>query len=147
MKKYIDIKGNQIEGEMTVDRMFDISLKTLEYRIEHGQVDSDPRIKKLLKESVRNRKEIVKVIKESESHYLGNDNDFNEIHCIALVDGKAHCLKSIGFDMEGESGVDKILFVYEKTYNRYNYNDFQTDFYRDGGLDSVWFDFNFKKVA
>lgn len=147
MKKYIDIKGNQIEGKMTVERMFDISLKNLEYRIEHGLVDSNPRIKKLLKESIKNRKEIVKVIKESNVHSLGKDRDSQEVHCIALVEGEAHCLKSISFENMEESGVDKIIFVYEKTYNRYNYNDFQTDFYKDGGLDSVWFDFNFKKVA
>lgn len=146
MKKYIDIKGNQVEGLMTVDRMLDISLKHLNYKIENGQVDSNPILKKLLKESIKNRKEIVKVIKESESHSLGKNNDFNEIHCIALIDGKAHCLKSISFGNTEESGVDKILFVYEKTYNRYNFNDFQKDFFKDGGLDSVWFDFNFKKV-
>lgn len=144
MKNYLDINGNQINGEMTVERMFDNACKSLQYRIEHGLVPSDPKIKKLLKEAIKNRKEIIRVIKQSQVHSEAKNNDIQELHCIVLVEGKAVCLKSIASGvLFGEGGKDQIMFVYEKTYNRYNYNDFQTDFYMNGGLDSVWFNFNY----
>lgn len=147
MKKYIDINGNPIKGEMTVERMFDSTCHTLKYNIEHGcEFGSNPVLRKLVKESIKNRNEIIKTIKSSTTHKMSRMLDAPELHFIVLVEGKAVCLKSMIWGTSGENGCDQIYFVYEKTYNRFNCEDFQTDVLDGLGLDSVWADFPYEII-
>lgn len=139
MKKY-SIYNN--ETELSVEKLFDTACKSCLKDYGNG---FDPRAKKLVVEAMKNKKEIIKVIKMSESHKAGRATGCPEIHCIALVEGKAVCLKSMAIlesDVYGR--FDQIQFVYEKRYNRYNFMDFQKDFFT--GLDAVWANFEYEIV-
>ena len=65
---------------------------------------------------------------------------------IVLVEGKAVCAKSMVCGSANEDGMDSIHFVYEKTYNRFNCEDFQTDVLDGLGLDRVWADFPYEII-
>lgn len=139
MKKY-RIYNN--ETEISVEKLFDTACMSC---LKDFGNDFDPRAKKLVVEAMKNKKEIIKVIKMSESHKAGRTTGCPEIHCIALVEGKAVCLKSMAILESDKYGMfDQIQFVYEKRYNRYNFMDFQKDFFT--GLDAVWTNFEYEIV-
>ena len=140
MKKYTVYEN---ENEMDVETIFDTACRSCLKDLDEG---FDPKAKKVVLEAIKNRKEIIRTIKGSECHRAGCETGRREVHCIAIVDGKAHCLKSLSLP-ESDTGdmYDQIQFVYEKKYNKYNYMDFQMDFY--AGLDAVWVNFEYENVA
>ena len=141
MKKNFELNTKM---ELNVDDMVDIACRSC--LKDYG---SNPKAKRLILAAIKNKKEIASAIKQSRTHKTANESSaMDEVHCIALVDGEAVLLKSLLLSAHGENcGCDKIMFVYEKTYNKYNYLDFQTDFYNGEGLDSVWCYFPYENVA
>ena len=142
MKKNFDLKT---KIELNVDDMVDIACRSCLQDYE-----SNSKAKKLILAAMKNKKEIAETIKQSQSRKLANVNGGEETHCIALVDGKARVLKSLLAPSESVYwGEDRIMFVYEKSYTRYNYMDFHKDvFFHNGeGLDSVWCDFPYVYLA
>ena len=139
MKKY-SIFNN--ETELSIEKFFDTACMSC---LKDFGNDFDPRAKKLIIEAVKNKKEIIKVIKNSMTHKIGCETGRPEVHCIVLVDGKAVCLKNLSLPIvDSNSMFDQIQFVYEKRYNRYNDMDFQKDFFT--GQDAVWANFEYEIV-
>ena len=139
MKKY-RIYNN--ETEMSIEKLLDTACMSCLKDFGNG---FDPRAKKLVVEAIKNRKEIIKAIKKSETHTAGRTTGCPEIHCIALVEGKAVCLKSMAILESDTYGMfDQIQFVYEKRYNRFNYMDFHKDYIT--GLDAIWTNFEYEIV-
>lgn len=139
MKKIYNFDGQINDTELTSAEMVTIAINNCMRDYAHN-----PQVRKLLTEASKNKKDIARAISQSQSHKMGVEQGFAEVHCIVLVDGEAVLLKSlsIGSLTDGNNN-DRIMFVYGKRYNRYNYMDFNTDFYENGGLDSVWCDFNY----
>lgn len=143
MKNYVDVNGNPIGFEMTPEKMVEIAIRNTEWKIKNGLI-TDKTLIKLVKEARKNQKEIVRTIKTSDSHKLAKKTDAPEIHFIILVEGKAVCAKSMVCGLSYEDGMDSIHFVYEKTYNRFTYDDFQKEALTGEGLDTFYANFNYK---
>lgn len=135
MKKYV-IYNN--ETEMSVEKMFDTACVSC-----LKDYNDNPKAKRLVVEAMKNKKEIIKVIKNSKTHKIGCETGRPEVHCITFVDGNAVCLKSLSLPINETHGMyDQIQFVYEKKYNKYNYIDFHKDYL--SGLDAVWTNFEYE---